>query len=49
MGNIRWTYYEGDSAMNSSIATADGATHLKIVAVAFFCSTALLVAAIMVH
>jgi hypothetical protein len=49
IGNIRLTYGEGDSAMNCSIATADRATHLKIVVVAFFCSTAFLVTAILVH
>ena len=35
--------------MNCSIATADRATHLKIVVIAFICSTAILLAAIMVH
>jgi hypothetical protein len=38
-----------ESSMNCSIATADRETHLKIVVVAFLCSTALLLAAIMVH
>jgi hypothetical protein len=35
--------------MNCSIATADRTTHLKIVVVAFLCSTALLFAAIFIH
>ena len=35
--------------MNCSMATADRSTHLKIVVVAFLCSTALLLTAIMVH
>jgi len=38
-----------ESSMNCSIATADRATHLKIVVVAFLCSTALLCAAIIIH
>jgi hypothetical protein len=38
-----------ESSMNCSIATADRATHLKIVVVAFLCSMALLCAAIIIH
>ena len=35
--------------MNCLMATADRSTHLKIVVVAFLCSTAFLLTAIMVH
>ena len=35
--------------MNCLMATADRSAHLKIVVVAFLCSTALLLTAIMVH